>query len=73
MDKATQGYRDHDFSKDANWTTYLDNMYPTPPHSKLEHFRRKYYQRIDPAFDVSFDAPSQQSPPPPSAPPAPPQ
>jgi hypothetical protein len=54
MQKSIENYKKYDFSRDKNWSSYLDNLYPTPSIDKTESFKRKYYKRIDPDFDVNF-------------------
>ena len=44
------------FSKD--WNNYYNNLYPSPPITKLLHYKKKFYKNyIDPDFDVNYIPP----------------
>jgi len=53
-DVKAKPYAEYDFYNCPKWKHYINSLFPTPPLSKIEKFRRKFYKReIDPTFDVT--------------------
>ncbi len=60
MEQKFKSFQDFDWSNNQGWQSYFSNLFPTPPLSKVERFKRKWYRdNVDKDFDVTYQ-PSEQ-------------
>lgn len=56
MEEKFKNYRKYDWTLSKEWSTYLDNIFPTPTRDRLEKMRRKWYRdKIDKDFDINYE------------------
>lgn len=55
MEEKYKKFLEFNWRECAEWHQYFSNIFPTPPGKKVEHYKKKFYQRnIDPDFDVQY-------------------
>ena len=55
MEEKFKKFQNFDWVKSELWQSYYRNLYPTPPPSKLDKYKRKFYKlKIDPEFDINY-------------------
>jgi hypothetical protein len=55
--ESSRKYKEFNFNADQRWVDYLKTIDPAPTGNVLEKKKRQWYRdRIDPAFDIQFDA-----------------
>lgn len=56
MEEKFNQFLRYDFRNSPEWKAYYDNIFPSPPVNRLEHYKRKFYKlKIDNDFDVNYD------------------
>lgn len=61
MEQKMKQFRDFNWMNSKEWLMYYDNLYPTPPGHKIEHYKKKFYKlKIDPEFDINWTEPTNQ-------------
>ena len=62
MEKKFQKFQNFDWVNSDLWQSYYRNLYPSPPLSKLDKYKRKFYKlKIDPDFDINYKIKEQQT------------
>jgi Transmembrane protein 33/Nucleoporin POM33 len=55
--ESARKYKEFNFNANQSWNDYLKTIDPAPTGNVLEKKKRQWYRdRIDPAFDIQFDA-----------------
>ena len=55
MEEKFQKFQNFDWVNSDLWQSYYRNLYPSPPLSKLDKYKRKFYKlKIDPDFDINY-------------------
>ena len=50
-----------DWGANSQYQHYLDNIFPTPPLSRMERFKHRWFRdNIDPGFDVDYNPPTEE-------------
>ena len=58
MDKKYKKFKKYNWAYSDDWQNYYRNLYPSPPISKLLHYKKKFYRNyIDPDFDINYVPP----------------
>src|SRR5689334_3364514 len=58
MEEKYKKFLEFNWRDCVDWHSYFSNIYPTPPGSKVDFYKRKYYQqKIDPEFDRNYVQP----------------
>ena len=62
MEEKFQKFQNFDWVNSDLWQSYYRNLYPSPPLSKLDKYKRKFYKlKIDPDFDINYKITEQQT------------
>ena len=62
MEEKFKQFQNFDWINNDLWQSYYRNLYPSPPASKLDKYRRKFYKlKIDPDFDINYKIIEQQT------------
>lgn len=62
MEAKYKKFKEFNWKDSEEWQSYFRNLYPTPPGSKIEKYKKKFYKlKIDPDFDVNYLPPEEQS------------
>ena len=63
MEEKYKKFLDFDWQTSKEWQLYWTNLYPTPPPSKIERYKRKFYKnKIDYDFDIDYKPPQSEKP-----------
>ena len=55
MEEKYKKFKEFEWEKSKEWQLYWSNLYPTPPVSKIERYKRKFYKnKIDSDFDIDY-------------------
>ena len=55
MEEKYKKFTEFDWKNSKDWQLYWSNLYPTPPVSKIERYKRKFYKnKIDSDFDIDY-------------------
>ena len=55
MEEKYKKFKEFDWKNSKEWQLYWSNLYPTPPVSKIERYKRKFYKnKIDSDFDIDY-------------------
>ena len=55
MEIKYKKFKKYNWAYSDEWKHYYDNLYPSPPISKLLHYKKKFYRDfIDPDFDINY-------------------
>ena len=55
MEEKYKKFKEFEWEKSKEWQLYWSNLYPTPPASKIERYKRKFYKnKIDSDFDIDY-------------------
>ena len=58
MDQKYKIFKEYNWAYSNDWKTYYNNLYPSPPITKLLHYKKKFYKNyIDPDFDINYIPP----------------
>ena len=58
MERKYKKFKKFNFAYSDDWKNYYNNLYPSPPISKLLHYKKKFYRNyIDPDFDINYVPP----------------
>ena len=58
MDKKYKKFKKYNWAYSNDWQNYYRNLFPSPPISKLLHYKKKFYRNyIDPDFDINYIPP----------------
>ena len=58
MEHKYKKFKKFNFAYSDEWKAYYRNIFPTPPISKLLHYKKKFYRNyIDPDFDINYIPP----------------
>jgi hypothetical protein len=58
MDRKYKKFKKYNWAYSDEWQGYYRNLYPSPPISKLLHYKKKFYRNyIDPDFDINYTPP----------------
>jgi hypothetical protein len=58
MDRKYNKFKKYNWAYSDDWQNYYRNLYPSPPISKLLHYKKKFYRNyIDPDFDINYIPP----------------
>ena len=58
MDRKYKKFKKYNWAYSDEWQNYYRNLYPSPPISKLLHYKKKFYRNyIDPDFDINYIPP----------------
>ena len=60
MEEKYEAFQNYNWTRDQEWQTYLNNLFPTPPMKILQKRKRKWYKEyIDKDFDINYEPGSQ--------------
>ena len=55
MEEKYKKFKEFDWKNSKEWQLYWSNLYPTPPVSKIDRYKRKFYKnKIDSDFDIDY-------------------
>ena len=55
MEEKYKKFTEFDWKNSKDWQLYWSNLYPTPPVSKIDRYKRKFYKnKIDSDFDIDY-------------------
>ena len=55
MDDKYKIFKQYDWNNSKDWQQYYENLYPKPPSSRLEFWKKKYYKlKVDSTFDINY-------------------
>ena len=58
MEHKYQIFKQFNWAYSTEWKNYYNNIYPSPPITKLLHYKKKFYRiYIDPDFDIDYVPP----------------
>ena len=58
MEQKYKIFKEYNWAYSNEWKTYYNNLYPSPPITKLLHYKKKFYKNyIDPDFDINYIPP----------------
>lgn len=58
MEQKYKIFKEYNWVYSTEWQNYYKNLYPSPPISKLLHYKKKFYRNyIDPDFDINYVPP----------------
>ena len=58
MEQKYKIFKEYNWAYSNEWKTYYNNLYPSPPITKLLHYKKKFYRNyIDPDFDINYIPP----------------
>ena len=58
MEQKYKNFKKYNWAYSNEWTTYYNNLFPSPPITKLLHYKKKFYKNyIDPDFDIDYIPP----------------
>ena len=58
MEEKYKKFKKFNWAYSDDWQHYYRNLYPSPPISKLLHYKKKFYRNyIDPDFDINYIPP----------------
>ena len=62
MEEKYKKFKEFDWVNSKDWQSYYRNLYPTPPPSKIERYKKKFYKlKIDNDFDIDYNPPEQNT------------
>ena len=58
MEEKYKRFKKFNWAYSDDWQHYYRNLYPSPPISKLLHYKKKFYRNyIDPDFNINYIPP----------------
>ena len=58
MELKYKNFKEYNWAYSDEWTNYYNNLFPSPPITKLLHYKKKFYKNyIDPDFDIDYIPP----------------
>ena len=58
MNKKYKLFKEYNWAYSDDWKNYYNNLYPSPPITKLLYYKKKFYRNnIDPDFDINYIPP----------------
>ena len=58
MEDKYKKFKEFDWVNSQEWQSYYRNLYPTPPPSKIEKYKKKFYKlKVDNDFDINYNPP----------------
>ena len=62
MEDKYKKFKEFDWVNSQEWQSYYRNLYPTPPPSKIEKYKKKFYKlKVDNDFDINYNPPEQKT------------
>jgi len=56
MEQKYKEFQAYNFAANDKWLAYMDAIFPPPPMSKIEYYKKKFYRlHVDKDFDVNYD------------------
>ena len=61
MEEKYKQFKEYDWVESKEWQLYYNNIFPTPPPSKILRYKKKFYRnKIDPDFDIDYKPPNEE-------------
>lgn len=61
MEEKYKKFKEYDWVNSKEWQLYYSNIFPIPPVSKIERYKKKFYRnKIDPDFDINYKPPNEE-------------
>ena len=55
MEDKYRQYLQYDWNNSEEWKLYFNNLFPVPPSSRIDYYKKKFYKlKIDPDFDINY-------------------
>lgn len=63
MEEKYRQYLQYDWNNSEEWKLYFNNIFPVPPSSRVDYYKKKFYKlKIDPDFDITYSPNSNNNP-----------
>lgn len=61
MEEKYKKFKEYNWAESSEWKSYYNNIFPTPPSSKILRYKKKFYRnKIDPDFDIDYKSPTEE-------------
>ena len=61
MEEKYKKFKEYNWAESSEWKSYYNNIFPTPPSSKILRYKIKFYRnKIDPDFDIDYKSPTEE-------------
>ena len=55
MEEKYRQYLQYDWNNSEEWKLYFNNIFPVPPSSRVDYYKKKFYKlKVDPDFDINY-------------------